>query len=314
MAKIGNMNKLKVRQIDQQGAWLDADGELILLPKRDIPPGTEPGHELEVFLLSTSAGPQATTRRPFAQVGEFAMLRVSEVNQFGAFMEWGLDKQLLVPYREQPEPLQQGRSYLIRVRLDQAGRIVGSARTERWLEPPPAWLKAGQEVAMLIWSFTDLGAKVIIDQRYEGLLYREELPAAARPGDRLNGFIRQVREDGKLDVTLKKVGRQAVNDAREIVLAALREQPLLPLHDNSPPAEIQRQLGLSKKQFKKAVGGLYKEGRIELLESGIRSLPRKIRETAQTKPLQPAPAAEQDQRTRRKQKRNGPRSGRGEKG
>lgn len=314
MAKIGSMNKLKVRQLDQQGAWLEADGELVLLPKRELPPGTEPGHELEVFLLSTSAGPQATTRRPFAQVGEFALLRVSEVNQFGAFMEWGLDKQLLVPFREQPEPLQQGRSYLIRVRLDQAGRLVGSARTERWLEPPPHWLKAGQEVTMLVWSFTELGAKVIIDQRYEGLLYRDELPSAARPGDRLTGYIRQVREDGKLDVTLKKVGRQAVNDAREIILAALREHSLLPLHDNSPPDEIRLQLGLSKKQFKKAVGGLYKEGRIELLENGIRSLPRTTRELLPKRSLPPAPADRQDQRTRRKQKRNGPRSGRGEKG
>lgn len=313
MLKIGTMTQLKVRHIDQQGAWLEAAGDLILLPKKETPPGTEAGTSLEVFLLSTASGPQATSRRPFAQVDEFALLRVSEVNRFGAFMEWGLEKELLVPFREQPEPLQEGRSYLIRVRLDYEGRIVGSARTDRWLEPAPHWFKAGQAVDMLLWSFTDLGAKVIISHKHEGLLYRDELSAAMKPGDRLQGFIRQVRDDGKLDVTLKKVGKEAVSDAREIILAALREQPFLPLHDGSSPDEIQTQLGLSKKQFKKAVGGLYKEGRIELLESGIRNLAQKNSVPAQAKPARPATAGDQDQRTRRRQKRNGPRSGRGEK-
>ena len=313
MLKIGTMTKLKVKHIDLQGAWLEAEGDLILLPKKETPPGTEAGTSLEVFLLSTSSGPQATSRRPFAQVEEFALLRVSEVNRFGAFMEWGLEKELLVPFREQPEPLQEGRSYLIRVRLDYEGRIVGSARTDRWLEPAPPWFKAGQAVDMLLWSFTDLGAKVIIGHKHEGLLYRDELSAALKPGDRLQGFIRQVRDDGKLDVTLKKVGREAVLDAREIILAALREQPLLPLHDGSSPDEIRSRLGLSKKQFKKAVGGLYKEGRIELLDNGIRHLPKNRSAPATQKAARPTTDGEQDRRTRRRQKRNGPRSGRGEK-
>jgi len=309
MVSIGSTTTLKVKHLDQQGAWLEADGTLILLPKKELPPGTEPGSSVEVFLVSTSSGPQATCRRPFAQVDEFALLRVSEVNRFGAFMEWGLEKELLVPFREQPEPLQEGRSYLIRVRLDYEGRIVGSARIDRWLEPAPHWFKAGQAIEMLLWGFTDLGAKVIIGHQHEGLLYRDELRADMRPGDRLHGFIRQVREDGKLDVTLKKVGKEAVADAREIILAALREQPLLPLHDGSSPDEIQAQLGLSKKQFKKAVGGLYKEGRIELLDGGIRVQPQKAKATAKKPGLKPATAGDRDQRTRRKQKRNGPRSG-----
>jgi predicted RNA-binding protein (virulence factor B family) len=313
MLKIGTMTTLRVKHLDQQGAWLEAAGELVLLPKKELPPGTAAGSALDVFLLSTSAGPQATCRRPFAQVDEFALLRVSEVNRFGAFMEWGLDKELLVPFREQPEPLQEGRSYLIRIRLDHEGRIVGSARIDRWLEPPPHWFKPGQAVEMLVWSFTDLGAKVIISHKHEGLLYRDELPPNLQSGDRLSGFIRQVREDGKLDVTLKKVGKEAVSDAREIILAALRRQTLLELHDGSTPAEIQSQLGLSKKQFKKAVGGLYKEGRIELLDKGIRSLPPKNSASAQQQAAKPATAEVRDQRTRRKQKRNGPRSGRGEK-
>jgi uncharacterized protein len=313
MVKIGAVTTLKVKHLDQQGAWLDAGEGLVLLPKKETPPGTDAGTSLEVFLLSTAGGTQATTRRPFAQVDEFALMRVSEVNRFGAFMEWGLEKELLVPFREQPEPLQEGRSYLIRVRLDYEGRIVGSARIDRWLVPAPHWFKAGQAVDMLLWSFTDLGAKVIIAHQHEGLLYRNELSAAMKPGDRLQGFIRQVREDGKLDVTLKKVGREAVLDAREIILAALREQPLLPLHDGSSPDEIQTQLGLSKKQFKKAVGGLYKEGRIELLESGIRSLAQKGSVPEKAKSAGPKTAGEQDRRTRRRQKRNGPRSGRDEK-
>jgi uncharacterized protein len=311
MLKIGTMTTLKVKHIDQQGAWLEADGELVLLPKKEIPPGTAAGSALEVFLVSTSAGPQATSRRPFAQVDEFALLRVSEINRFGAFMEWGLDKELLVPFREQPEPLQEGRSYLIRIRLDHEGRIVGSARTDRWLEPPPPWYKAGQAVELLVWSFTDLGAKVIISHKHEGLLYRDELPPGVSLGDRLAGFIRQVRDDGKLDVTLRKVGREALTDARTIILAALREQPLLPLHDGSSPAEIQSRLGLSKKQFKKALGGLYKEGRVELLDSGVRALPQKSAPAPKKPAAKPPTNADRDQRVRRKQKRNGPRSGRG---
>lgn len=312
MARIGKINRLKVQLLDQQGAWLVFDDDSVLLPKKEVPPGTAVGSELEVFVLTTPNGLRATSRRPFAEVDQFAQMRVSEVSQYGAFMEWGLDKELLVPFREQSEPLQQGRSYLVRVRLDQQQRIVGSARVDRWLQPPPPWYKAGQAVELLLWSFTDLGAKVIIDHNYEGLLYRDELSPQLQPGETLRGYIRQVRDDGKLDVTLKKVGKEAVDDAREIILAALKQQPLLGLHDGSAPEEIQQQLGLSKKQFKKAVGGLYKEGKIELLEGGIRALKQQPAPAKKTK-TKAAPAPERDQRVRRKQKRNGPRSGRGEK-
>lgn len=303
MLEIGRYNTLAIGAFDDRGAWLATDDEPVLLPKREVPREAGIGTALEVFVYRTPYGLTATLRRPGAQVGEFALLQVVEIGPHGAYLDWGLDKQLLVPFREQPEPMQVGRRYLVRVRLDREGRVIGSGRIDKFLEPKATGLKAGDAATLLLWQFTDLGAKVIVNHRFSGLLYREELTPAMRPGDLHPGFVRTLREDGKLDVSLRKVGTAAAKDARQVILAALEADPFLPLHDHSPPELVQEQLGLSKKQFKKAVGNLYKEGRVAIEENGIRLQAGK----PPARPPQPSP----DKRSRRRQKRNGPRSGGG---
>ncbi len=271
MFEIGRINRLKVEFIDDRGAWFHSGDYRALLPKKEVPAGTAPADRLEVFVSLNSTGlPMATLSRPAAQVGEFALLQVSEVTKHGAFLDWGLPKELLVPFSEQPERLRAGRRYLVRLFLDDRGRVVASARIDKWLESEAIELREGDSVALQLWDFTDLGAKVIIDNRYGGLLYRDELHPGMHRGDRFAGYVRRVREDGKVDVTLRKAGREAVEDAKQKLLSAIPGDGFLPLNDRSSPQEIEAVLGMSKKTFKKAVGGLYKQGRIELTPKGVR--------------------------------------------
>jgi hypothetical protein len=271
MFEIGRNHTLQVDHVDERGAWLREGGASILLPRREVPDETKPGDWLSVFVTRESSGSLvATLRRPLAQVGEFALLRVRQVSRPGAFLDWGLVKDLLVPYSEQPERMQVGRKYLVKVCLDSLGRLVGTARIDRCLEKEEIDLAAGEKVDLVIWEFTDLGAKVIINDLYAGLLYKDELKGGVKRGDRLKGYVKCLREDRKIDVTLHKGGAEGVEEAKAVILAALRQSDFLPLHDQSPPAVIQQVLGLSKKTFKKAVGGLYKAGLIELSGEGIR--------------------------------------------
>jgi predicted RNA-binding protein (virulence factor B family) len=271
MYEIGRFNTLKIDHIDVEGVWLQAGRYRILLPVAEVTSTMKKGDRLEVFLYRGGSGDVvATLKRPKAQVGEFALLQVSAVTRHGAFLDWGLDKELLVPFSEQPERLRVGRRYLVRICLDSLGRTVGTARIDRCLETEKIDLREGQEVALTLWEFTDLGAKVIINDLYGGLLYQDELPPGRRRGDRLRGFVKRVREDGKIDVTLKKSGAEGVEEAKAALLAALQRDGFLPLHDQSPPADIRAALGMSKKTFKKAVGGLYKAGKVELTEAGVR--------------------------------------------
>jgi predicted RNA-binding protein (virulence factor B family) len=230
-----------------------------------------PGGHLEVFLYQDAAGElQATCRQPLAQVGEFALLTVQSVGPHGAFLDWGLAKDLLAPFSLQPERMLVGESYLVMVDLDQQGRPFANARIEDCLDFEWPELRDGESVDLLIWQFTDLGAKVIVNHRYPALLYRDELPAGATVGMHLHGYVKRLREDGKLDVTLRKVGAEAVLDARQVILDALEKQGgSLPLHDRSSPEAIQQALGMSKKTFKKALGGLYKDGLVSLSNDGV---------------------------------------------
>lgn len=271
MYEIGRFNTLKIRHIDEEGAWLQAGRHNILLPAAEVASSMKKGDNLAVFLYRGSSGDVvATLRKPKAQVGEFALLQVSAVTRHGAFLDWGLDKELLVPFSEQPERLRVGRKYLVKVCLDSLGRTVGTARIDRCLETEKIDLQEGQEIALILWEFTDLGAKVLINDLYGGLIYQDELPSGLRRGDRLKGYVKRVREDGKIDVTLKKTGAEGVEEAKSAILAALQPDGFLPLHDQSPPADIRAALGLSKKTFKKAVGGLYKAGTVELTGTGVR--------------------------------------------
>ncbi len=272
MLELGRMNLLTVQALDADGAWLQANREKVLLPKREWTDDLAAGQLLEVFVYADISGqPIATLRQPLAEVGEFALLRVSQVNSHGAFMDWGLAKDLLVPPKEQPEPMKPGRRYLVKVRLDRQGRPIGTARIDKCLSSPDDSIESGQQVELIVYQFTPLGAKVIINHRFSGLLYRDEIGKRLNYGDRLRGYVKQIRADGKIDCTLSLGGKDDLEKAKAVILKALTaERGFLPLHDKSPPGQIQELLGLSKKLFKKGVGGLYKAGLVELSDDGIR--------------------------------------------
>lgn len=272
MLEFGRMNQLKIYEIDEEGAWLRAGREEILLPKRELDEEISKGDTVSVFVYADASGnPVATLRQPFAEVGEFALLRASQVNVHGAFMDWGLFKDLLVPVKEQLEPMKPGRRYLVKVRLDREGRPIGTARVEKGLSAVDETLGEGQEVDLIVWEFTEIGAKVIINHRFRGLLYKDEIGERLKYGDQLKGYIRQIRADGKVDCTLNMGTRSDRDEARAKVMKALIDHDgFLPLHDKSPAEDIQEMLGLSKKLFKKGVGGLYKAGLVELTDDGLR--------------------------------------------
>lgn len=272
MLNLGQMNQLTVHVVDGDGAWLQADHEQVLLPKRELSEEVRPGAMLDVFVYVDGAGQLlATLRRPKAVVGEFALMRASQKTAYGTFMDWGLTKELLVPLKEQPEPMQIGRHYLVYVRLDREGRPIGTARIDKCLCDADNTISDGQQVDLIIWGFTDLGARVIINQRFNGLLYHDEIGDRFSYGDTLQGYIRQIRPDGKIDCALNIGSRDDRDGAKKKIMETLRDnQGFLPLHDKSPAELIQKRLGLSKKLFKKGVGGLYKSGLVELQDDGIR--------------------------------------------
>lgn len=265
------MHTLKVARIDNRGVWLEAGARLAHLPLREAP-HVKPDEQLEAFLYQDMAGElQATCRPPLAQAGEFAFLTVRSVGPHGAFLEWGLTKELLSPFSLQPERMQVGMSYLVKVEVDQQGRPFANARIDDCLDHTRANVKEGDQVTLLVWQFTDLGAKVIVNHRFPALLYRDELPPGACVGVQLTGYVKRLREDGKLDVTLRKVGAEGISDARDSILKALIEHGgILSLNDKSTPAAIQQALGMSKKTFKKAVGGLYKDGLVTLGQEEVK--------------------------------------------
>ncbi len=265
------LHTLTVVRVDKRGVWLEAGGQTAHLPRREASDVT-PGEHLEVFLYRDAAGElQATRRQPLAQAGEFALLTVKTVGDHGAFLDWGLAKDLLAPFPLQPERMQVGGSYLVKVELDRQGRPFANGRIEDCLDRGRPRLHEGDQVELLIWQLTDLGAKVIVNHRYPALLYRDELPAGARSGMQLTGYVKRLREDGKLDVGLHRVGAEGVADARQAILDALAAHGgALPLHDQSSPEAIRQALGMSKKTFKKAVGGLYKDGLVMLSGEEVR--------------------------------------------
>lgn len=273
MSVVGTFSTLKVDRVDEKGAWIESAGETILLPKSEVPYGTKAGDRFNLFVYRDAPGRLVATRKkPKAQVGEFSRLKVRQVGKPGAFLDWGLEKDLLVPHREQVETMQEGRWYLVKLGLDNRGRVVGTARIEDCLEEEDIDLSEGDEVELLVWRLTPLGCKVIIENRYSGLLYQDEAPEHLQVGDRIRGYVKRIRKDKKIDVGRRRGSRADMDQDKEIILQALGESGFLPLHDGSPPQEIRRVLGMSKKAFKKAVGGLYKARVVSLEKSGIRLL------------------------------------------
>lgn len=219
-------------------------------------------------------GDRPASGTPLAVEGEFAFLEVMDVGPVGAFLDRGLEKQLLVPFSEQPQPMHKGERHLVRLYLDNSGRLAASARIEKFLEKDVSDLREGDEVNLLVYRMTPLGVKVIINGRFAGLLFRDELQAVRGPGARLKGYVKKIRQDGKVDVTLNKGWEQYLEKNRNRILMTLAEtRGFLPLTDSSSPEEIAAALGMSKKAFKKAAGSLYKEGFVEITPSGIKLKP-----------------------------------------
>lgn len=271
--ELGKFNTLRVVKVVDFGMYLDGgeEGE-ILLPSRYVPENCKPGDGLTVFIyLDNEERLVATTLTPLVQVGEFACLEVAWINQYGAFLNWGLMKDLFVPFREQKMKMQVGKQYVIHVHLDdESYRIVASAKVDRYLSKEKAPYEPGQEVSILIWQKTDLGFKAIIENRYSGLLYESEIFQPLHTGMTLKAYVKQVREDGKIDLILQKPGQGKVEDFAATLLDYIREQGgHITLHDKSPAEEIYDTFGVSKKTFKKAVGDLYKKHLVSLQENGI---------------------------------------------
>lgn len=271
--ELGKFNRLKVvKQVDF-GMYLDDDieGE-ILLPKRYVSQDCKVGDELDVFIyLDNEERLVATTQQPLVQVGQFACLEVAWVNQYGAFLNWGLMKDLFVPFSEQKMKMQVGKRYVVHVHLDEESfRIVASAKVDRYLSKEKADYVPGQEVEVLIWQKTDLGFKAIIENRFGGLLYDSEIFQPLHTGMRLKAYVKQVRDDGKIDLMLQKPGAGKVDDFAKTLLEHIRSNGgRTPLNDKTPAEEIYAMFGVSKKTFKKAVGDLYKKRLVVLQDDSI---------------------------------------------
>ena len=271
--ELGKFNRLEVVKEVDFGMYLDGgdEGE-ILLPARYVPEDCQIGDILNVFLyLDNEERLIATTLTPLVQVGEFACLEVAWVNQFGAFLNWGLMKDLFVPFSEQKMKMQVGRKYVIHAHLDdESYRIVASAKVERYLSKDRPEYASGDEVNILIWQKTDLGFKAIIDNKYSGLLYENEIFSTLQTGMEMKAFVKQVREDGKVDLILQKPGFEKIDDFSKTLLNYIRENDgRIRLNDKSPAEDIYATFGVSKKTFKKGVGDLYKKHLITLHEDGI---------------------------------------------
>ncbi len=274
MAEVGKYNRLKVVKAVDFGLYLDGgDGQEILLPTRYVPQNTGVGDEIEVFIYHDNEGRLiATTARPKATVGEFQFLQVREVNEIGAFLDWGIMKDLFVPFREQRSTMQAGRWYTVFIRIDEVtGRIMGTARIEKYLNNTPPPYEYNQEVQLLVFEENEFGYKAVINNLHSGLIYRDDVFRKIEIGEHLKGYIKEIREDGKIDLSIVPLGYAKVEGIAGMILESLRlHGGFLPVGDKSDPEEIHALFHCSKKAFKQAVGALYKQKRILLEAQGIR--------------------------------------------
>lgn len=266
MITIGTFNNLQVvKQVDF-GVYLDGDDlDTILLPKRYVPNGCEIGDWIDVFLYFDSDDLLiATTEKPKVEVGCCEMLKVVDINHAGAFMDWGLPKDLLVPYNEQQKPMEVGYSYVVYVYHDEASdRIAASTKLSHHLDEQPVWLKPRQSVNLQIVSRTELGYKAIIDDKYLGLLFRADAYRPLKIGERLPGFVKSIRSDGKIDLLISQATLQGDHELSQQIIQYLTDQGgTSTLTDKSDPEEIYRVFKVSKKKYKQALGNLYKSRKI----------------------------------------------------
>ena len=275
MIEQGRNIELKIVKRATFGLFLmDDSGEEVLLPNKYCSEEMRPGDIITVFVYRDSEGKKvATTLTPKIFINEFAQLKVTSVTSVGAFLDWGLDKELMVPFREQKQKMLPERWYIVYLDLDKkTDRLYASNRVERFLQNENIQLKEGQEVIVVVWQKTDLGFTVIINHAHKGLIFDNEIFQQIRIGDRLTGYVKRIREDQKIDISLQPIGFRKFNDANsELIFKKLEEnEGFLAFTDKSSPEDIYSLFGISKKAFKKSLGTLYKQSKIEILPDGIK--------------------------------------------
>ena len=273
--EIGKINKLKVSELDTNNYYLlDDSNNKAHLKKDEVTENLIIGDEIETFIYKdTDDDFVATTTKPYIQIEEFAFLKVKSVNKFGAFIDWGLSMDLLVPFSEQTGRLEEDNWYLFFLLIDEkTGRLIASRKLNEFVFFDKIDVEQGEQVDLLLYDLTDLGMNAIVNNMFKGLIFSSDIHKNINPGDKIKGYVKQVREDGKIDIVLEPLGyKQSIDKNAEIILMALNDNDgFLELHDKSNPEDIKQILGLSKKSFKKGLGYLYKQKLIELRIDGIK--------------------------------------------
>ena len=273
MIKIGEHNILEILRETDPGLYLgDTQENVVLLPHRYKPENFNIGDMLEVFVyLDYDERPVATTLTPHVLLNDFGYLHCSDVNEFGAFMDWGVQKQLFVPFKEQARPMKVGNWYIVYMYMDmQTNRLVGSSKTNKYLNNDTVTLKKFDQVSIMVTHITDLGANVIINGTHKGLIFINDIFEDIRTGDTMKAFVKSVRDDNKIDVVLQSPGYRSIEPNANFILEELKAAGgFMSLHDKSDPQDIKNELGMSKKSFKKAIGTLYKDKQIQIKQDGI---------------------------------------------
>jgi uncharacterized protein len=273
MIKLGQRNSLTATRNAAAGMYLaDKKGEEVLLPNKYVPKSLKVGELLDVFVYNDSEDrPVATTLVPLIELGEIAPLTVKEITTFGAFMDWGMEKDLLVPVKEQLEPMKENQTYLVHLYLDElTQRLVGSTKIKKFLSNETLSFKAGDAVEGVIFDDTPLGYLVAVNNKFMGLLYHNEVYHRVKIGDSIQAYVKKVKDNKELDLSMQKIGFKHVDDSTEIVLNHIKQNKgFLNLGDSSSPGEIQARLNMSKKVFKKAIGILYKQKKIRIEPEGV---------------------------------------------
>ncbi len=273
MIKIGEFNTLEIIREAEQGIYLaDEEGNEVLLPNRYIPESFKIWDKIEVFVyLDNEERPVAVTDKPYITLNDFAVLRCNEVNNYGAFLDWGLLKELFCPFKEQAFKMKPGGWYLVYCYMDKtSGRLVASSKTNQFLDNKELTVKQFDEVDLIISHPSELGMNVIVNKKHLGLIFKDDIYKDLSVGDKIKGLVKKVRKDNKLDITLGQVGYRNIEPNAEVIMQHLEDNSgFLNLTDKSSPEDIKEQLQMSKKNFKKAVGTLYKKRLIEIKDDGI---------------------------------------------
>ena len=273
MIKIGEYNTLTILRDTDPGLFLgDNEDNEILLPNRYVPQDFEIGDKIEIFAyLDNEERPVAITDKPYIKKGDFALLRCNQVTKFGAFLDWGLVKELFCPFKEQAFKMKAGGWYLVYCYLDdESGRLVASSKTNHFLDNKELSVEQFEEVDIIVSHPSDIGMNVIVNKKHTGLIFKDEIFKDISIGDRLKGIVKKIRPGNKLDISLSQLGYRNIEPNAQFILTALEDNSgFLPLTDKSTPELIKREVQMSKKSFKKAVGSLYKARKIDIKSDGI---------------------------------------------